>query len=491
MKNTPIAAILIVSLMLIAVVPSTVQAYTPRPTKNPVEPNPALEGNVTFSNHTAGQAPLEYVNQYGKNANLTAVLDPRTPNPLTIGEEGIIAPGQLQDNKIGGTNASALSLGTFYSANAAGVSESSSVATVNGVKMVTFSINSSLAGPSAGSMALEIPRSAYPSTNYAFDYVTISVVVSPGTTGATVSPSFYNDSAPYHAGETSASIAQYSSNGTFSSDAPSGSRTIQIFSSQGFYITVALGALGSSFASSTSNGIGAGFNYNIPKASGSTGTAIYTITAVSLSVYPLTLGPQMWNGSVITNNFFVGPVNLTALSPTFAYQGIEGGHYTAAIEQPASVLPPSSINIAETPISSGLYAEQLTYSFLYGMPLEPSLTYGAFRFVDRVNLAPAQYVSVTYAGTSYLTDYTSANAKGNYTTLVESASPTTPESWVGTVQYTQAQWNSISSPPGIFTVAGINYLWFVLIGVVAGLVGLGSAWASKGESASRIRGRGR
>ena len=142
MKKTHIVAILIVSLMLIAIVPSSVKAYTPLPLNAAIEPNPMSEGNVTFSNHTAGQATMQYVTQYGNTANLSAALDARTSNPVTINEADIVSPNVTgSQNKIGGAYWNKTS--NWVLANNDGSAVTSSSTTYDGQNVIALQWNTS------------------------------------------------------------------------------------------------------------------------------------------------------------------------------------------------------------------------------------------------------------------------------------------------------------------------------------------------------------
>ena len=55
------------------------------------------------------------------------------------------------------------------------------------------------------------------------------------------------------------------------------------------------------------------------------------------------------------------------------------------------------------------------------------------------------------------------------------------------VDYTQSQWNSISNSPGLFTLAGIEYYWWIAVGGLATLIGLGGAAKHAGTKADQER----
>ena len=67
-----------------------------------VMPDPALNGNVTWSNYYSNYtSPLEYNNGIA-NSTLNASLSLYKKNPITINPTDIIAPGVLQNDKVAG-----------------------------------------------------------------------------------------------------------------------------------------------------------------------------------------------------------------------------------------------------------------------------------------------------------------------------------------------------------------------------------------------------
>ena len=476
-------------MFLISAAIGTARAYTPQPTTAPIEPNPMLEGNVTFANHTAGWNMLEYQNQYGHDANLTASLDSRTPNNIVILPQDVIAKGVLQQDRIGlgptwNTTKASVNAQLAATLSDGTVATGPTLVNVAGATEIQWTFNTTKYQGVVGVWGpnIYIPASYLPSTNLAFDFLTIGLSVQGLYSAAVgVQPTLLFVSG-------SPLLYYYASNDSAAKTSASGSATFQVRGGQSAFITYPLSDV-SGATGSTNLTVRLNFN-NEPV----TATSTYTVTmfAFALTTYPLTFGTTYWNKTApaVTEQTFINESNVSAFQPSFGYQYIADSGLTLAVAQQASDLPASAVNTAQTPISSGTYVEQVTYSFLYRLPAEPTLSYGAFKVADLVTLAPSQYVSVTYAGTSYLTDYTATGVKGNYTTLLSAASPMTNESWVGTVQYTQAQWNSISSPPGFFTINGIAYYWYVAIGVIAGAIAGGSAWAHRNASMERqIRGR--
>jgi hypothetical protein len=142
--------------------------------------------------------------------------------------------------------------------------------------------------------------------------------------------------------------------------------------------------------------------------------------------------------------------------------------------------------------------EQITYSFQYGLPVAPSLTYSSFKLIDRVNISGIQYSSVSFGGTSYTAAYngygvcgtTTCTGLGTYNTVQAAVTATTVQSWIGIVLFTGPQWDSISQAPGIFSANGLQYWWYVFIGAIIALgggIGGTSAWVVKNKRALSVR----
>ncbi len=493
------AAVAIVALFLISAVPGA-RAYTPQPTTSPIEPNPMIAGNVTFQTHQSGWGPLEYTNQFGAEQNISASTNPYDVNPYAVNPADIAAPGILQDNTINGIAVNNTSSTGYWQLRQSGggtVTQAPSTFKQNGVTYIKTTANTTAAAATAADgLQFIVPVSDYPSTNTLYDYMTVvAVMTGPASSGTGLEALIANRSS---------GTSGWTTTGTAGYSAANGS--LQIAGTKAPILNASLGQplfLSFSLADAqTQLGIGfsttAGSKYSdmaeidlimvMPKEANTTYTL--TVYGAAMTLGPLNLGTTKWNGTAVTRQAADAPLNLTSFSPTFSYTEVTDQGYTADIAQEAANLTPQNVSISQTSIAGTSYVEQVTYSFLYGLPSAPSLAYATFKALDKVTLSAAQYVSVTFAGTSYLTKYTAAHAEGNTTTISSSIVATQNESWVGTVQYTQAQWNSISAPPGFFTVEGIAYYWYLLIGAIAaGVVG-GSAWAAKGRSAAReLRGR--
>lgn len=462
-----------------------------------IEPNPMYEGNATYASFTAGWSPLEYAS----GSTLPARLDPRVANPIQVTGADILAPGTLQAQKVTGSYWNATSAWTTSSAVSGQVVGTLALATVNGEPAIQQTMNSTGgAAISQDSIAefkvLAASYSSLPSTNPAFDYFTLAYSFSgPALSGATFFPTVANASASAGIGFTNAAGASMcTENAAPASGGAAGGGT------GSGYISVSFASLEDACGIGLNSTAGVGYaganmEFGLAAAWPKAGSTAFTfdVTGFAITTAPLTLGPTTWHKVSTTRSVFDGPMNLTRIQPSFTYTSVAGSGYTVAIAQEADDLQNvtvtnSPVNIANATAGGPSYVEQVSYEFSFGLPSVAQVQYGAFKLVDTIGLSGAQYVSVNFAGASYITQY-QAYTIGATNTVVSSVVPTTAETWIGIVDYTGSQWDSISSPPGILSGGGIQYLWYELIGLFA-TIGGGSGWVVARERALRNRGRG-
>jgi hypothetical protein len=461
------------------------RAYTPQ---DNLEPNPALAGNVTFSTHPGGAAALQYTDSFGHWQNLSANLDPTVRDPITLNPSDALASGVLQANKLGGTGGLAWNAtGSWSSSVQGGAVQTIAQTTVNGAVGISDTVNTSLHGADTPLAYITIPKADYPSTTLSFDWLTITGFVTfPATSYTGTARVQFNDGSscyvnPGWYGTNGSLEAATSALQTISGTA---SAVVPFFFSVPESLLMSTGGAGCAFGSSETF---LQIAYVLPTAASV--NYVTTVTGVGLTTGALTFGPTIWNAKNGTTGILreadIGNLNLTTLSPSFAYTSIAGGGYTAAIAQAASLA--TGVTISEVPLGNG--SEQVSYGMNYGLPTAPSLTYGSFKLTDTPRLAAWQYVSINYAAVSYISVYQASAHVNNYTTIVSSVSATTAETWTGTVVYTEAQWVSISGPPAFFSTNGIAYWFWVAVGALGGLFALGGtvAFAGNKEASYRVR----
>jgi hypothetical protein len=493
-----------VSLMMVLVALATPvsQAQNPYTAQSKLEPNPTVAGNVTISTHPYGYSPLSYANGSGTYQTLNAHVDGAftggtNMNPYVVAPNGIVAPGVLQSDKVGGALWNNTSLWNSPSTAGGQHATGPTLVTINGVSAIQFTINATHAAgeQSVVDFKSNFAQGLWPSSSPVFDYWTEIWTVSSSVTCSTCTAylSFANASANGNG----QAITFSTSAGTISPIGAAGTAvkitSPAVGSSSVLYVSASQAAM-SSTANLGLNATGAGatasLNPTIWVTTPLTATATtitFTLVGMAWGTAPLTLGKTWWGtvkaGANMTRQAAVNTVNLSSLSSSFTYTSLAGGSYTVAVAQSAQDVGYETISQS----SNANDSEVLTYVFSFGLPTAPSLSYGTFKVADIPWLAAWQYSAVSFGGASYTSIYQVKANVGNYTTLVSSVVPTTAATWVGTITFTAAQWGILSSAPGIFSTNGIEYYWFVLIGAILAVVGGSSAWVVGNERSLSVR----
>lgn len=462
-----------------------------------LEPTPGFAGNVTISTLPYGDSPLTYIPAGGGSSQLVAHVDTsHVANPYSVNPAGIVAPGVLQGTKVAGGLWNNTSLWNAASAAGGQHATGPTLVTVNGLSALQWTINATHAAAETSVIDFKsnIVEALWPSSNPTFDYWTEIWEVSSSVTCASCAAylSFANASGN-GIGE---KIAWSNANGGIEPIGSSGS-TLSVVPAVGSNSVLYLSASQAQLSSSANLGLNAtgpgstaSLNPTIwigtPLTSTAT-TITITLVGMAYSTAPLTLGKTYWGGSAaanITRFAAVNNLNLSSLASSFTYTSITGGSFTVAIRQSAADVGLASISQTANPNGS----ETITYVFDFGLPIAPSLSYGAFKVADTPRLAAWQYASVSFGGAAYTTIYQTKANVGNYTTIVSSVVPTTPAAWVGTVTYTGAEWDQISTGPGLLSLGGLEYDWLIFVGAIMGVLGLGtSGWVINQQRALRVR----
>ncbi|HEV2317951.1 MAG TPA: hypothetical protein VGV89_10330 [Thermoplasmata archaeon] len=504
------------------------RAYNPLPNQ---EPNPEIEGNVTFSSHINGWGPLTYsTNNINVNGTLTGVADPRVPNPFLINPSDVIATTVLQTGKAAGlvwntTTTHASGAGWICQGGGKGEVTTLTVGTANGATNLQFAVNTSAAGTTNPFCYFFIPVASLPSTNPAFDYMTTTFAWSGSACGGcSITVGAANESTKVATGQltTSGAVQYTSKTGVIEPVGLSGGTAIASAAAPAGFWSASMAQISSANLGMNLTGYGVGgqqtqyagfyYGWGLPQAASTTYT--FTVTGMAVTSTALTLGPTTWyigkqsaaNATTVTRQVVAGNDNLTSLGPSFTYSQIAGGGYTVGVVQRAQDLPAANVTIvwgtASVANASGgpSYVEQLNYQFSFGLATAASLTYSNFKLVDQPFIAGLQYVSVTFGGTSYSAAYqgytpcVAATQKctgiGNFVTVQGTVTATTVQSWVGIIYYTGPQWDALASPPGVFSTGGILYYWFIFLGILLSVAGASSAWVVGQQRALRGRARG-
>ena len=472
-KNTflTVFAISIALIFLMAPVGAASHSISPAAsTSNNYQPIPTLNTNVTWSTYNSSWGELEYYNGTGYQ-NLSAYPNSNIENPITVNTGDIVANGSLQNDKVAGTIWNTKTPTVVNNEPGTGAVATAGTSTIGGVTEPYISLNTSAAGEDSAFMsnAPNIGVSQLPSNNLQYDYITYGATLSgPNITGVYAYLGIYN-------GTTN----------TFNG--------LTIHPGQSIYASMSFAYLqqlngGKGF---NTTGTGAATEYLLQpyiyvSQSTTSGTFTLTINSIALTQYPYLLGE---NATGSTQNIIKGEAHLSTFKPT-AQMTIYKNGYTVAVTQ-----QPQNLTSTQTPITSGNYIEQVQYSGTFQLPSAPDLSYGYSNITFPMTVPASQVQVLTVAGNSYI------NALGNKTNgtvqLISGLDPTSPTSYYAIVEYTASQWQSISHPAGFFTYDGIAYYYWLAIGAIASLLGLGvgvrhaNTKREQTEKVDRITRRGR
>lgn len=434
-----------------------------------IQPNPTLNSNLTWSNFYNGWTPLEYSNGTA-NETLNTGFSQYYANPITVN------PLDIQSNQLYNTSLQYFNTSkwTIPAAQTYGSPLTQHIATslkLNGHNAVIFQTNATGTGSTTWTPYYSIPFADYPSNNIAYDYLTIIANVS---TSFTASGQGMDISIANETGDISGSaVSLNTTNNEISTTA------------QAIYPTtiVELSAPLSSFHglnwnATKSNGLTIRLNFFIPKIQTSTYLTT-TIDSIQMTENPLSIGTSQINGTERPLQDFTNTASLTTFNPDFAWSSITNNGYSVAVSQSLQ-----DLTTQQNAISSGNYIEQVEYQGQFNLPTAPDLSYGSANLTEQFNVSTSQTQVLDINGESYLNTISSKNGTVQ---LLSSVNPNGQTQFLQIVDYTQSQWNTISNSPGLFTLAGIEYYWWIAVGGLATLIGLGAAAKHAGTKADQER----
>ena len=447
-------------------------AFAASPSSAPVhiQPNPTMNTNVTWSTFYHGWSPLEYSNG---TANLTLNTQPSTfyQNPISVNPLDIQS-SQLYNTSTGYND---LSRWSYLPGNTFGSALTQHIATstqINGHPAIIFQTNGTSTVATQWIPATSISFADYPSNNIAYDYLTVIANISSSFTASGQALYFTVENTT--GTETASSVTIGISNNTAKT-----SETTSINPSNMVEFSTPLSALkGANWNSTESNGISLLVHMEIPAVQTSTYETV-TIDSIQMTENPLYVGTAQINGTQQALEDFTGNAQLTSFNPDFSWNKVTNNGYTVAVSQPLQ-----NLTTQQNAISSGNYIEQVEYQGNFALPTAPDLTYGGTNLTEAFNISTAQTQVLDINGVSYLS---TISGKNGTIQLLSSLSPSSQTQFLQIVDYTQSQWNSISVSPGIFTIAGIEYYWWIAVGGLATLIGLAAAAKHAGTKADQER----
>ena len=432
------------------------------------EPNPTMNGNVTWSTFYSGWSPLEYNNSI-RNTTLNASLSTFYQNPISINPADINAPGYLTQDKVGGaiwTNSTQWKSGAAPSGGATETTHYWG----NGV---SITLNASDATGGTGyQIGQYVQYTSLPSANLQYDYLTIAGEIS-ATNPITTAGGFFAlyNATGYYTTIDNVNGTPQEYTGTYSYQAG----TV-------FYMTAPISDFGSIFSTQNNTGIRIGIGIQIPQTT-TASTYNITLSGLAISSAPYYLGTKEISGAQEQQAISsASELTLKAFSPTFSWDSITNNGYTVAVSQNVSQALNSTATT--TSVSSGNYIEQGIYSGNLYLPTAPGLTYGGFNITEKLNVPGSQFQALSFNGVSYLNEVSSKN--GSYVLSISGVNPNQKSSFLAIVDYTNSQWNGISNAPGFLSdpLGFLDYYWELLLVGILGAVGIGGAASSKGKTAA-------
>ena len=436
-------------------------------TSQSILPNPVMNSNITWSTFYSGWNPLEYSNG---SANLTLntgfsqlYQNPITINPTHIHNSVFLAPLGTSTEYWNKT----------YSTYPGGTQTINAQA--GKISITSTSLDTST---THGSIYWNISTAYIPSLNPAYDYVTLILTSQQtGTGNAGVSLGIGNGTS--WAGNIGATTE-------ILNETPHEENRANIPTTGDAFISMQASQYVKNFASEYMQ---IGIFQNLPETttSGSL-TVTTTVLGLLLTSYPVSLGTFTNASGVhpITAMETTGNQNLaSSFSPNFQWSSITNNSYTVATSQPLQ-----NTITSQTAINENGYSEQVSYQGTEYLPTAPYLTYSSSNVTMQMNVSGTQYNIANLNGVSYLS---AIQAKHNGTFLFALVNPNQQNSIILQLDYTTSQWNSVSGAPPFFSLAGLEYYWWVgLIGFFS-LIGLGSAalahWGGAEENLRAPKGK--
>ena len=443
MMTILIAILMILSALVIALPGMQAREYGINPavtSSSNIQPNPTMNVNVTWSTYYNGWKLLEY-NNGTANQTLNTELSSLYANPISIN------PVDLQSTYLTNSNAT----GTPFNSSdlaAAGGSSGGSVQTqsyANGI--YTLQQNTSASAPNGAGWFLPsaISETLLPSNNMEYNYVTIAFALEgPAMTGVSA-----------YLGMINATTTGIVPNTT-------------IYPGQSIWESAPLTDFkGANFNTTVSTQLRAHLILNLPKYASTT----YTI---KLSAFTITTSPLYLGNNASGTQYIAVDPHLSTFNPDFPWQDVGSSGYAVAVSQPLQ-----NLTTQQSAINTLGYIEQVEYQGQFNLPTAPDLSYGTANLTEHFNVSTSQTQVLDINGVSYLS---TISGKNNTVLLLSSVNPNSQTQFLQIVDYTQSQWTSISSPPGIFTLAGIEYYWEEFIIAILAIVGVGAGAASRHAS---------
>jgi len=451
-------ALIFVAVFLTASMPQSTAQTSPQvlaqAVANPIstgQPIISENTNITWSSFNQTMAPNEYLNSTGHPEYINAEPSLYYPNYINIDPADIIAKGTLQNNQVGSI-ANWGNLNNFgYPSHPGNTTETMSYANVSGAGMIQFS--EQVTGTMGGGFmpfGVQINAQNYSSQNLAYDYLTMIISVHfPADSGASAHIYVYNSTG---------ADATY---GWISSGSYYFSESLQQIQDESNYAVTFNTTAGKGYSAYINPGVAINLGSGSP-----VGTYSATLNAFALTTYPITFGA---NSTGETQYSSTGNLRLATFHPVnIGNVSVVDSGYSEALSMPSQMA--SNYTETQDQITSGSYIEETTAQANLEYPMGTDISYSDSNVSLRMNgIEGKQIPLLNVNGVSYSNQIN--NVSGNATVNLGSTNPNQPVNVIYQVEYSATQWNSITAPPFILSVQGIEYYWW--IGLIAIFGGLG------------------
>jgi hypothetical protein len=419
---------------------------------------------VTWSTFNSSWAPLEYYNGTAYN-NLSASPSSFFNNPISLNASDAVSPAlhkPLYGSTYWNETANWVPNAGIFGFPLNNATRTIAKTTTNGMPSITLTGNSSSTGKS-GTLGyyIKIPISDLPSSNFAYDYITITGYNHVQSNVAGYSYSIILENA------TGQGTALTAINGTSSRS------TTGTAGNTPFYYTFPLTLMGTTNLSNSADAI-VQIAEQWQSAVSTNDIGTITITGMALTENPLFLGSSTQNNEITAAT---GNSHLSSFKPATPMTVLNGG-YSVAVSQPLQ-----NITTSQTSINNGIYTESVTYQGIESLPTAPDLSYTNANITLPMLISGKQFEVANVNGISFLPEIQKIT---NGTFSFGSVNANSQNSIILEVEYTASQWDSVSAPPSFWTepIQAIEYYWYIALGVLLGAIGLGS-WAGSKSDALR------
>jgi len=431
---------------------TTQSGIEPQATTQINQPMAYENTNITWSAYNSNMARNEFLNGTGSANYINAEPSVFYGNYISINQSDIIAPKELQNDTLGNMNKAwdSSKWGTGNTVVNTSVSSSWSNISGTGEEKLTADVLGTQNGENPD-IEYTIDSSNYSSQNLEYDYLTLIISASMiRNSGAAAEVTLWNSSGYGY------TVTPLIVSGTYYFS----ENLAQIQKDDG-YKTTWNTTVGKGYSSVIDIAIEIGLPPKAPD-----GIYSVTLNGLAFTTFPITFGSNV-SGAVTSQN--AGRLQLSVFNPDITNISIVNNGYTEALSMPVEMAQ----NYTETQnqINTGNYIEETTTQASFDYPMGTDISYTQTNITMALNGINGYQIPVFDINGISLSNNLN-NMTGNKTLYAGTVNPNQPTNVIYQTYYTATQWNSITSPPFILSVQGIEYYWWVFVISTFGAIGV-------------------